>query len=113
MFDVHFQNIEHPTLNVEKKNSSRCGDVSGINGPRVGAVMSNPFGAFCEDFYINMRLGSQMNLPHARETVLHLFETVRKQFPGMTRFRKCENGEINLEEDREHESYRWASLEQR
>jgi len=75
--------------------------------------MSNPFGAFCEDFYINMRLGSQMNLPHARETVLHLFETVRKQFPGMTRFRKCENGEINLEEDREHESYRWASLEQR
>ena len=37
--------------------------------------MSNPYSAFCEDFYINMRLGSQMNLPHNRETVLHSFAT--------------------------------------
>src|SRR5438477_10141233 len=75
--------------------------------------MSNPFSAFCEDFYINMRIGSQMNLPHGRETVLHFFETITKQFPGMTRFRKCENGETNLEEDRSQQSYRWVSLEPR
>src|SRR5438876_12103388 len=75
--------------------------------------MSNPFSAFCEDFYVNMRLGSQMNLPHSRETVLHFFERIQKEFPGLTRFRKADNGEINLEEDRSNESYRWMSLESR
>jgi hypothetical protein len=75
--------------------------------------MSNPFGAFCEDFYVNMRLGSQLNLPHNRETLLHFFERVQRQFPGMTRFRKNDNSEMNLEEDRGGESYRWVSVEQK
>ena len=73
--------------------------------------MANPFGAFCEDFYVNMRLGSQLNLPHGRETLLHFFERIQRQFPSMTRFRKNENGEMNLEEDRSGESYRWVSVE--
>ena len=75
--------------------------------------MTNPYAAFCEDFYVNMRLGSQLNLPHNRETLLHLFERVQKNFPGMTRFRKTDNNEFNLEEDRGGQSYRWISLEQR
>ena len=75
--------------------------------------MANPFGAFCEDFYVNMRLGSQLNLPHQRETLLHFFERVQKTFPTMSRFRKNDNGELNLEEDRGSESYRWVSLEQK
>lgn len=75
--------------------------------------MSQPFAAFCQDFYVNMRLGSQMGLPQGRETVLHLFEQMQKGFPGMTRFRKGENNEINLEEDRSQSTYRWVSLEQR
>src|SRR3954465_8770095 len=73
--------------------------------------MSNPFGAFSEDFYINMRLGSQLALPHNRETILHFFETVQKGFPGMSRFRKNDNGELNLEEDRSQQSYRWVAVE--
>ncbi|CAN5657985.1 hypothetical protein BH09PLA1_BH09PLA1_21000 [soil metagenome] len=73
--------------------------------------MSNPFSAFCEDFYVNMRLGSHMALPHNRETILHFFETVQKAYPGMSRFRKSENGELNLEEDRSQESYRWLAVE--
>ena len=73
--------------------------------------MSNPYSAFCEDFYVNMRLGSQLNLPHNRETLLHLFERLQKSFPAMTRFRKNDNGEYNLEEDRGSQSYRWVSLE--
>jgi hypothetical protein len=75
--------------------------------------MSHPYGAFCEDFYVNMRLGSQIALPHNRETLLHLFERVQKSFAGMTRFRKTENGEFNLEEDRSSHTYRWVSLESR
>ena len=73
--------------------------------------MSHPYNTFCEDFYVNMRLGSQMALPHNRETLLHLFERVQKTYPGMTRFRKNDNGEFNLEEDRSSHSYRWVSLE--
>src|SRR5439155_20742786 len=73
--------------------------------------MANPFGAFCEDFYVNMRLGSQLNLPHHRETLLHFFERIQKQFPAMTRFRKSDNGEFNIEEDRNGDSYRWCSIE--
>jgi len=74
-------------------------------------MMSNPYAAFCEDFYVNMRLGSQLNLPHNRETLLHLFERVQKNYPTMSRFRKTDNGEFNLEEDRGGQSYRWMSLE--
>ena len=75
--------------------------------------MSNPFGAFCEDFYVNMRLGSQLQLPQNRETILHFLERVQKQFPAMSRFRKNDNGELNLEEDRSSESYRWVTVEQK
>src|SRR2546430_15975157 len=75
--------------------------------------MSNPFSAFSEDFYITMRLGPQMTLPHSREPLLHFFDGVQKQFPSMTRFRKLDNGELNLEEDRGQESYRWMSVEQK
>ena len=44
--------------------------------------------------------GSQLALPHNRETLLHFFERVQKAYPGMTRFRKNDNNEFNLEEDR-------------
>ena len=60
-----------------------------------------------------MRLGSQLPLPQNRETVLHLFERVQKAYPSMTRFRKSDNGEYNLEEDRGTHAYRWISLEQK
>src|SRR5258708_28720761 len=58
-----------------------------------------------------MRLGSQLTFPHSGETVLHLFERMQKAHPAMTRFRKNDNGEFNLEEDRGGHSYRWLSLE--
>src|SRR5436190_10425920 len=73
--------------------------------------MSNPFSAFSEDFYINMRLGSQLALPNSRDSVLHFFERIQKQYPTMSRFRKNDNGELNIEEDRSGASYRWVSIE--
>jgi hypothetical protein len=75
--------------------------------------MTHPYSAFCDDFYINMRLGSQLTLPHNRETLLHFFERVQKGFPGLTRFRKNDANEFNLEEDRNGPGYRWLSLEPR
>lgn len=73
--------------------------------------MSVPYSSFCDDFYLNMRLGSQLTLPHQRETLLHFFERIQKEIPSMTRFRKNENGEFNLEEDRGSSNYRWVSIE--
>jgi hypothetical protein len=73
--------------------------------------MNHPYVAVCDDFYVNMRLGSHMALPHGRETVLHFFEQIQRGFPAMTRFRKNESNELNLEEEREQASYRWLSLE--
>jgi len=73
--------------------------------------MATPYASYCEDFYVNMRLGSQLNLPHQRETLLHFFERVQKQYPSMSRFRKTDAGELNLEEDRQDSTYRWVSLE--
>jgi hypothetical protein len=76
-----------------------------------GRTMSNPYAAFCDDFYINMRLSSQMALPHQRETLLHFFERIQKEIPTMVRFRKGENAEFSLEEDRGGGGYRWVSME--
>ena len=73
--------------------------------------MSNPYSAFCDDFYVNMRLGSQMPLPSGRETVLHFFEQLQRAFPAMTRFRKGDAGDFSLEEDRGGHAYRWVSVE--
>jgi len=75
--------------------------------------MANPYASFCQDFYINMRLNTQLELPHNRETVLHFFERVQKEFPGMTQFRHHDNGDFNLEEDRRSPAYRWTRLESR
>jgi len=73
--------------------------------------MSHAYSTFSDDFYVNMRLGSQMPLPNTRETVLHFMEQVQKAYPGMQRFRKGDGPEFSLEEDRAGGQYRWVSLE--
>lgn len=73
--------------------------------------MLHPFVAYCDDFYVNLRLGSQLQLPHSREVALHFFEQMTKAFPGLTRFRRQDNGEMTIEEDRSENSYRWVSME--
>lgn len=76
--------------------------------------MNQPYSAFCDDFYVNMRMGSQLALPHGRDTLLHYFERLGKSFPNMTRFRKAaDSHEYSLEEDRGAPSYRWVSMEQK
>lgn len=75
----------------------------------------NPFSSLCDEFYINMRLGSQLPLPAQRETVLHFFEQLQKANPTMTRFRRGsgESQELSIEEERSgaNPSYRWVNLE--
>ena len=71
------------------------------------------FGQFCDDFYVNMNLSTEMDLPQNRETVLHFFEQVQKRYPTMRNFYTREKGDFVLEEDKDCGHYRWTTLEMR
>lgn len=73
----------------------------------------NRYGSVSDDFYINMNLNTEMDLPQSRDTVLHFFEQIRKQYPTMSNFYGRERGEFVLEEEKEQGTHRWATLEAR
>ena len=66
-----------------------------------------------DDFYLNMNLNTEMDLPQTRETVLHYFEQIQKQYPTMRNFYGRERGEYVLEEDKDQGNYRWMTIEPR
>ena len=69
------------------------------------------YGAFSDDFYVNMNLSTEMELPQSRESVLHYFEQVRRRYPKMQNFYSREKDEYVLEEEKEAGAYRWTSIE--
>jgi hypothetical protein len=73
----------------------------------------NPYASLSDDFYINMNLSTEMELPANRETVLHFFEQVQKTYPTMRNFYSRDRGDFVLEEDKEGGCYRWCTLEPR
>lgn len=73
----------------------------------------NSYATLCDDFGVSTYVHGKMEMPTARETVLHFFEAVQKTFPKMTEFEKRDGGEYMLEEERDSGSYRWASLDAR
>ena len=73
--------------------------------------MSTSFGSLCDDFYVNMNLNTELELPTERDTILHFFERIQRQFPTMNTFYQRETGEFCLDEDREAGSYRWVTVE--
>lgn len=73
--------------------------------------MATSFSALCSDFYINQKLALKMDLPTGRETVLDLFDRIRKFRPSMNRFRRFE-GELALESTPADGQYDWVALRQ-
>lgn len=77
--------------------------------------MKMSLGAHCDELYISSRLFLKMDLPLERETVLHFFDRIRREFPGMRRFRRREDGALILDENgaepRGSEPRRWVRLE--
>jgi len=78
-----------------------------------GTTWMHRYSSLCDDFYINMNLSTEMELPANRETVLHFFEQVQKKFPTMRNFYCREKGDFVLEEDKDSGSYRWCTIEMR
>ena len=73
--------------------------------------MTNSFNSLCDDFYVDMHVNTELDLPSERDTVLTFFERIRKQFPMMSNFYRRDNGDFCLEQYHEGEKYRWAMLE--
>jgi len=71
------------------------------------------YGSYCDDFYVNMNLSTEMDLPQNRETVLHFFEQMQKKYPTMRNFYCRDKGDFVLEEDKDQGTYRWCSIEPR
>jgi len=73
----------------------------------------NAYSSLADDFYINLNLNTEMQLPTGRETVLNFFERIQKTYPTMRNFYTRENGDFVLEEDKDQGHQRWLSLEPR
>ena len=58
----------------------------------------NTFRALCDEFYITTRLFLKLELNPSRETILHFFDRVRREFPGLSKFRRRDDGTLLLEE---------------
>ncbi len=69
------------------------------------------FRSYCDEFYVNLCLNTEMELPRGRDTLLHFFEQLQKQYPTMKNFYSREKGEYILEEDKDSGSYRWTGVE--
>ncbi|MHC4641275.1 MAG: hypothetical protein ACYS32_06495 [Planctomycetota bacterium] len=73
--------------------------------------MSEDYNCLCDEFYLDMHINTELDLPTERDTILAFFERIQKQFPSMCSFYRRDNNEYCLEEDRDSGSYRWISLE--
>jgi hypothetical protein len=71
------------------------------------------YAALADDFYINMNLSTEMELPQQRDTVLHYFERIQKKYPSMRKFYCRDKRDFVLEEDKERNQYRWTTVEMR
>lgn len=73
----------------------------------------NRYSSLCDDFYVNMNLGTEMELPTNRETILQYFERIQKKYPTMRNFYCRDKGDFVLEEDKDRGQYRWCTVETR
>lgn len=73
--------------------------------------MSSSYSSLCDDFYLDMYVNTELDLPDQRDTVLAFFEQIQKRFPSMGCFYRREKNEYCLEEDRSSGQYRWVTLE--
>ena len=63
----------------------------------------NRFICDADDFYVNVHLNTEMELPTNRDTVLHFFEQMKKGFPELRNFYTRDNGDLVLEGDKDQD----------
>ena len=76
--------------------------------------MGGELGAVCDEFFVSCRMHLKLDLGLERETVLHFFDRIRKEFPGLKKMRRRDDSAIVLEEESDdHGSRRWIRLDPR
>jgi hypothetical protein len=73
--------------------------------------MTNSYSSLCDDFYLDMYINTELELPSHRDTILAFFERIQRQFSTMGCFYHRENNQYCLEEDQSSGRYRWINLE--
>jgi len=73
--------------------------------------MSNSYSSLCDDFYLDMYVNTELDLPTQRDTILAFFERIQKRFPSMGCLSRRESNEYCLEEDHGAGQHRWVALE--
>ncbi len=71
----------------------------------------NAYATLADDFYVNMNLNTEMQLPSGREAILGFLERVQKTYPSMRNFYTRDNGDYVLEEDKDQGHHRVLWLE--
>lgn len=73
----------------------------------------NRYNSDADDYYVNVNLNTEMELPNSRDTVLHFFEQMRKGFPELRDFQAQDNGDLVLESDKDQDAFRTVAIEAR
>ncbi|QDV67961.1 hypothetical protein Poly24_16670 [Rosistilla carotiformis] len=71
------------------------------------------YDAFSDDYYMNMHLSTELDMPRERESVMHFFEQIQRRYQSMQNFYAREKNEFVLEEEKDAGQYNWASVEPR
>lgn len=70
-----------------------------------------PYASLADDFYVNVNLATEMELPSQRETILQYFERLQRHYPAMRKFYCRDKRDYVLEEDKDQGRYRWVAVE--
>lgn len=73
--------------------------------------MSNSYSSLCDDFYVDMYVNTELDLPNERDRLLTFFEMIQRQYSEMGNFYRRDNGDYCLEGDRDSGEYRWVAVE--
>ncbi|MEM1185073.1 MAG: hypothetical protein AAGI53_08715 [Planctomycetota bacterium] len=71
--------------------------------------MASSYRALCSDFYVNQKISVKLDLPRSRDTMLELFERVRREFKSMGTFRRYKD-ELALESPMPDHPHRWLAV---
>lgn len=76
--------------------------------------MSDELGAMCDEFYVSSRLYLKLDLKLDRETVLHFFDRIHKEYPELSKLRRQGSHGLVLEEEPDGRgSRRWLRLDEK
>lgn len=74
--------------------------------------MDDGLGAVCDSLHVSCRLFLKLEMSLERDTVLHFFDRIRKEYPTLRKLRQRDDGCLILEEEPgENGSRRWLRLD--